>query len=63
MSARIINADYAYIISASGGIGMAHIGEHSAKPWHAVANGKVRRFRTHARAIRWATKQVRKGKK
>lgn len=55
---KIANMDYIY-----GGDGrLTRFSEREDKPWTAYVGAKVHKFRTHAQAIRWANKQVRKGK-
>lgn len=60
MKARIYNQNYAYAV-----VGARLVLTRTAtldKPWAVYQNHRIRRFRTHAEAITYATKQVRKRK-
>jgi len=56
---KILNSNYVY-----GGDGrLVKFPYPSDDPWHVFAIGKIRAFRTHAKAIKYADKLARKGRK
>lgn len=61
MKAKIINVDYCYD-AASIGLRMIQF-RSSKRPWQVNARGRTKQFHTHAKAVAWATRKVREGRK
>ena len=59
MKARIINQQYTATADMRV---LAKLPYSMDKPWLGRIGGKQKKFRTHAAAIKWAMKQIRKGK-